>query len=102
MGPGKTASKTDRRRAFGTALEQGEQLWRAAEATDSSVSPMMLFYGLVQGGFALSAARTADDSWRLETAHGLKAVCPRSDSNKVQDLDNISVKPNGNGGIHTL
>jgi len=45
----------------------------------------MLFYGLMQGGFALSAARTADDSWRLETAHGLKAICPRPDSNTQSD-----------------
>jgi YaaC-like Protein len=96
--PGETATQADRAQAFWMALEQGEQLWRAAEAVDASVSPIPLFYGLMQGGFALSAAPANGDSWRFNAKHGLRVVCPRPETGKIQSLDNILVKTNGGKG----
>jgi hypothetical protein len=56
---------------FVAALEQAEQLMRAAADVGPAARPVPLFYSLGQAGRAIAAARL-DDPWRL-SGHGLKA-----------------------------
>jgi hypothetical protein len=61
-----------------SALEQAEQLMRAANDVGPAASPLLLFYALSQAGRAIAAARL-DDIWRL-AGHGLKAPAPADPS----------------------
>lgn len=61
----------ERERVFVSALEQAEQLMRAAADVGPAASPLLLFYAVSQAGRAIAAARL-DDPWRL-SGHGLKA-----------------------------
>lgn len=71
--PGR-ASAGDRKRIFGSALEQAEQLFAAAEAVGYASRPILIFYGLSQVGRAIAAASTsADDTHYKLTGHGIKA-----------------------------
>jgi hypothetical protein len=63
--------KGEREGVFVSALEQAEQLVRAAENVGPAASPLLLFYAVSQAGRAIAAARL-DDPWRL-SGHGLKA-----------------------------
>jgi hypothetical protein len=67
-----TAHDQERRVVFLSALEQAEQLFRAAESVGYASRPLLAFYGLSQAGRALAAAATAadQDSWQLR-GHGL-------------------------------
>jgi hypothetical protein len=56
---------------FTSALEQAEQLMRAAERVGPAAQPLPLFYSLSQAGRAIAAAKIADDQWRL-AGHGLR------------------------------
>lgn len=60
----------DRADVFSSALEQSEQLMRAAEAVGPAARPLPLFYSLSQAGRAIAAARLPDDQWRL-SGHGV-------------------------------
>lgn len=54
------------------ALEQAEQLCRAAGTVDSASRPILLYYGLNQASRALAAATVKHpERWRFES-HGLK------------------------------
>ncbi len=59
------------RTAVFMALEQSEQLMRAAEPVGHAARPLLLFYSLSQAGRAIAAARLEGDAWRLAD-HGLK------------------------------
>jgi hypothetical protein len=61
----------EREGVFVSALEQAEQLMRAAADVGPAASPLLLFYALSQAGRAIAAARL-DDPWRL-SGHGLRA-----------------------------
>jgi hypothetical protein len=61
----------ERAGVFVSALEQAEQLMRAAVEVGPAASPLLLFYAVSQAGRAIAAARL-DDPWRL-SGHGLKA-----------------------------
>lgn len=63
---------------FVSALEQSEQLFRAAESVGPAARPLPLFYALSQAGRAIAAARLVD-RWRL-SGHGLSAL-PSTESN---------------------
>jgi hypothetical protein len=63
---------------FVSALEQSEQLFRAAESVGPAARPLPLFYALSQAGRAIAAARLTE-RWRL-SGHGLSAL-PSSESN---------------------
>lgn len=70
--PPRAAADGDRAQVFRAALEQAEQLFRGAAAADYAVRPLLVFYGLSQGGRALAAVGDPDDNqWRL-SGHGLK------------------------------
>jgi hypothetical protein len=55
---------------FASALEQAEQLMRAAQDVGTAARPLPLFYALSQAGRAIAAARLPDPAWRL-AGHGL-------------------------------
>jgi YaaC-like Protein len=70
--PGR-ASGGERRRVFGAALEQAQQLFAAAASVDHASQPILLFYGLSQAGRAIAACTTTagNNDWRL-TGHGIE------------------------------
>ncbi len=59
-----------RRRTYAAAMEQFEELMRAAEQVGAPARPLPLFYALSQAGRAVTAAH-ADQPWQLR-GHGLK------------------------------
>ena len=67
---------------FASALEQGEQLMRAAEVVGPATRPLLLFYALSQAGRAIAAARIEDDNWLL-SGHGLKIRSAPGESSVV-------------------
>jgi hypothetical protein len=79
----------ERAAVFVAALEQSEQLMRAAESVGPAARPLPLFYALSQAGRAVAAAKLVGD-WRL-AGHGLAA--PPQDG--VQDLRRRIVKGDG-------
>lgn len=82
----------ERAAVFVSALEQAEQLMRAAAEVGPAASPLLLFYAVGQAGRAVAAARL-DDPWRL-SGHGLKALTPADPS--IELLRHV-VKPEGTG-----
>src|SRR5258708_23820143 len=69
--PGLADGDEERAAVFAAALEQSEQLMRAAEAVGHAARPLPLFYSLSQAGRAIAATHLAHP-WRL-AAHGLVA-----------------------------
>jgi hypothetical protein len=68
--PGLAGTSPARVRVMTAALDQAEQLSRAAETIGPAAQPLPLFYALSQAGRAITAVRLKDD-WQL-SAHGLK------------------------------
>jgi hypothetical protein len=95
--PGR-ADVGERKRIFGAALEQAEQLFTAAEAVGYASRPILLFYGLSQAGRAIAAASTlADNDHYKLVRHGIK----------TRDLDHgefygITVIDSGSGSFTQL
>jgi hypothetical protein len=73
---------------FASALEQSEQLMRAAEVVGPAAQPLPLFYALSQAGRAIAAVHLPDAGWRL-AGHGLSA--PAQDA--VPDLLRRVIEP---------
>jgi hypothetical protein len=72
--PAAAAKDPARRRTYVFALEQAEQMFRAAAGTGVATRPLLVFYGLSQAGRAIAAAASATaDRWELE-GHGLQCV----------------------------
>jgi YaaC-like Protein len=96
--PGR-AGKGDRKRVFGSALEQAEQLLTAAGAVGYASRPILLFYGLSQVGRAIAAASTAADnnSYKL-SGHGIKTL----DLDQRPPLPALTVKDDGLGSFTQL
>jgi hypothetical protein len=72
--PGAASADADRGATYVFALEQAEQMFRAAATVGPPVRPLLLFYGLSQAGRAIAA--TADGTlsdWQLK-GHGITAV----------------------------
>jgi hypothetical protein len=71
--PGR-ALRGARKEVFSSALEQAEQLFRAAADVGYASRPLLLFYGLSQAGRAIAAASTSagNNGWRL-SGHGISA-----------------------------
>lgn len=65
--------KGHRKETFNAALEQAEQLFRAAGAVGTEARPILAFYGLSQVGRAVAAAsvRLDGNDYRLKT-HGIE------------------------------
>lgn len=72
--PGLARQDPDRAALFSAALEQSEQLFRAAETTSSDTRPLLLFYGLSQSGRALRAVCDQGDRWARAGGHGITVV----------------------------
>jgi len=73
--PGNATSDAKRQKVFGSALEQAEQLFRAAVEVAPTSRPILLFYGLSQAGRAVAASSKAAGTanWELR-GHGIKAT----------------------------
>ncbi|WP_030595670.1 YaaC family protein [Streptomyces anulatus] len=71
--PGR-AGTGSRRKTYAAALEQTEQMFRAAAVVGPATRPLQVFYGLSQAGRAIAAAAVTlkGENWRLVT-HGIKA-----------------------------
>ncbi|WP_436528230.1 YaaC family protein [Actinoplanes sp. HUAS TT8] len=63
-----------RRKTYTAALEQAQQMFTAAASVGVATRPLLLFYGLSQGGRAIAAAakHVHNDEYRL-IGHGIKA-----------------------------
>src|SRR4249919_3506105 len=70
--PGFAGGDKGRRRVFGAALQQAEELHAASAQCGFSSRPLPLFYALSQAARAISAARTPGADWQ-SSAHGLTA-----------------------------
>jgi hypothetical protein len=68
--PGKAADHPKRAEVYGAALQQFEELMRAARSVGYASRPLPLFYAISQAGRAITAA-WADQPWELH-GHGLK------------------------------
>jgi len=89
--PGLAAGDADRRDVFGAALEQFEQLLRAAEVSGPASAPLPLFYALSQAGRAIAAARLNDpaepERWNY-IGHGLGGA-----KNYSSPIGSVPVRP---------
>jgi YaaC-like Protein len=103
--PSQAANDPDRKATYVFALEQAEQMFRAAATVGPPVRPLLLFYGLSQAGRAIAAAAAGDgDNWRLK-GHGITApdltaplaevpvVCSRAGSGSFTRLSGILDSP---------
>jgi hypothetical protein len=54
--PGAATSNAQRRDTYVFALEQAEQMFRAASGVGDATRPLQVFYGLSQAGRAVAAA----------------------------------------------
>ncbi|MFF0898212.1 YaaC family protein [Streptomyces sp. NPDC003278] len=72
--PPARASSASRRKTYTAALEQAQQLFRAAAVVGPATSPILAFYGLSQAGRAITAAPRSleGEDWRL-AAHGISS-----------------------------
>jgi len=71
--PPAAAGDPVRRRTYVFALEQAEQMFRAAITVGVATRPLQVFYGLSQAGRAIAAAASAltGDRWEL-AGHGIR------------------------------
>jgi YaaC-like Protein len=84
-----------RRRVFGSALEQSEQLLRGSSNVGYESRPLLLFYGLSQAARAISAAApVAGDKWQLQ-GHGIKC----SNISEDTELAKLRVVDDGDGSF---
>jgi hypothetical protein len=93
------ASGGERRRVFGAALEQAQQLFAAAAAVDYASRPILVFYGLSQAGRAVAACATTagKNDWRL-SGHGIDPP----DLNQRPQLPDLALRDAGNGSFTQL
>jgi hypothetical protein len=84
----------DRAGVFVSALEQSEQLMRAAESVGAAARPLPLFYALSQAGRAIAAARLVGP-WRL-AGHGI-CVPPQDEPNLLHRV--VTPKVEGNKAL---
>lgn len=86
--PGGATENAERRRTYVFALEQAEQMFRAAESVGPAARPLLVFYGLSQAGRAIAAAAVkveADDGWQLK-GHGIRSA-PNSLRGPLPDIE---------------
>lgn len=65
-----------RAKTYGAALEQAQQMFRAAEGVGPQTRALLIFYGLSQAGRAIAAAAVdlkEPESWKLN-GHGIQAT----------------------------
>lgn len=74
--PAGATATAERRSTYVFALEQAEQMFRAAATVDPATRPLLVFYGLSQAGRAIAAAASSiesGDGWKL-SGHGISSV----------------------------
>ncbi|MBB4910768.1 YaaC family protein [Actinophytocola algeriensis] len=74
--PPSGAATNERRATYVFALEQAEQMFRAAATVGPATRPLLVFYGLSQAGRAIAAAASDTgngDAWKLN-GHGVSSV----------------------------
>ena len=73
--PAAASAVEARRRTYVFALEQAEQMFRAAAEVGVATRPLLVFYGLSQAGRAIAAAaaHASGDGWELE-GHGIRCI----------------------------
>ena len=77
-----------RRATYTTALEQAEQMFRAAQSIGLETKPILLYYGLFQATRAISAATEfVQPNWRL-FLHGLKCNADERERGEIAPSDN--------------
>lgn len=86
--PGMAADDPDRRRVFGAALQQFDELLTAAGTVGPASAPLPLFYALSQAGRAIAASHCSDSSrWDFK-GHGLSIAEDR------EQIGRTLVRPN--------
>ncbi|MEU8158074.1 hypothetical protein AB0B94_30845 [Micromonospora sp. NPDC048986] len=92
--PAAAAGNRKRRETYVFALEQAEQMFRAAAVVGPATRPLLVFYGLSQAGRAIAAAAadtSAAGGWEM-SSHGILPV-------ELRDpLPDIKVYADGNKG----
>jgi hypothetical protein len=73
MPPGAAGGNSERTAVFQSALEQAEQLAKAASEVGYAARPLLLYYALNQAARAVAAARIEGPAWRID-GHGLSAI----------------------------
>jgi hypothetical protein len=92
------ASRGERRLVFGAALEQAQQLFAAAASADYASRPILVFYGLSQGGRAIAACSTeAKSGWQLK-GHGIDVP----DLDQRPELPDLTIGDKGKGSFTQL
>jgi hypothetical protein len=82
--PAAALANKGRRATYVFALEQAEQMFRAAAVVGTATRPLQLFYGLNQAGRAIAAASPAEE-WQLK-GHGI------APANLADDLPSVGVR----------
>jgi len=84
-----------RRRTYVFALEQAEQMFRAAATVGVATRPLQVFYGLSQAGRAIAAAAAVlvGDGWEL-SGHGIRCD-PGSLRGPLPHIQLQAAKPGG-------
>lgn len=101
--PAAALSDPERRETYVFALEQAEQMFRAAAHVGPATRPLLTFYGLSQAGRAVAAAAknvTSSDGWRL-MGHGIHQVS-RTLSGPLPEVRFFSNKPGHKGSFARL
>jgi hypothetical protein len=100
--PGAAADDDERRRTYIAALQQAEEMFRAAATVGPATRPVNLFYGLSQAGRAIAAAATTltGDGWQL-IGHGIHTV-QQSMPGPLADIEVRSDRPGTKGSFVRL
>ncbi len=100
--PAAASGDPARRRTYVFALEQAEQMFRAAATVGVATRPLQVFYGLSQAGRAIAAAAAAlvGDGWEL-SGHGIRCD-PGSLSGPLPDVQLEAAKPGGKASFARL
>src|SRR5215469_7120888 len=98
--PGAARSTRDRAKTYVVALEQAEQMFKAAATVGQATRPVLAYYGLNQAGRAISAAASAvgDNEWRL-SGHGIYA---KNLHGSLADIAITCDQPDGKGSFAKL
>ena len=99
--PPRLAMTGARLRTFRVALQQAESLWQVSGEVGPSVSPMLLYRGIVQAGRALCAALDPSPLWESTNGSGVNLVDPK-DLDTGHGLGEIRVAVSGSGLAHQV
>ena len=96
--PAAAAAISERRATYVFALEQAEQMFRAATTVGIATRPLLVFYGLSQAGRAIAAAASNTDAWKLN-GHGVSTVGLK---NRLSDIEVRTGKQGEHGSFVRL